>query len=454
VEKRLPGLLVNSYGFASLTFTLMISLATQYYAIFLTDVAMITAGHVALIMLITHAVDAFSIPISGSIIQRTQFRWGQFRTWLLIPPVTTCIFFTLTFTNLPLSYGLKIVYLSLVYMIAHISLNFAYNAHLGLISVLAKDSKDRLRLSTRNYQLRITSQIFYAYIILDILYRLSTNSTTWGYFYTVGILAVIQVLGYWFLFFQIKDYDKYDPDKNLKESNRWTSLEMIRQIIGNRPLLTIISADIALNLGVYSLQTLAVYYFKYAAQNELLMKPYALISAIAVFASTLISPVIVSIIGKKNTYLFAGICGAMGYIVLRIFGLYHPYAFIAIIAISVLGAGTVYPIRQAMYMDAAEYGFYKTGKDASAFVMSMLPLPSKVATAIAGTMATAGLGFIGYVPNLEPDERFLQGLMNIICYIPAGAALVAFMIMLFFYTLTDKRLAMIMETNAKKRAGV
>jgi sugar (glycoside-pentoside-hexuronide) transporter len=454
VEKRLPGLIVNSYGFASLTFTLMMSLATQYYAIFLTDVAMITAGHVALIMLITHTVDAFSIPIAGSIIQRTQFRWGQFRTWLFFPPVTTCIFFTLTFTNLPLSYGYKIVYLSLVYMIAHISLNFAYNAHMGLISVLAKGGKDRLRLSTRNYQFRMASQIIYSLFVLGILYRLSATSTTWGYFYTVGILALIQVFGYWFLFYQVKDYDKYDPDKSFKESNRWTNIEMIGQILKNRPLLTIISADIALNLGVFSLQALAVYYFKYAAQNELLMKPYALLSSIAVFTSTLISPIIVSIIGKKNTYLFAGACAAFGYIVLRIFGLYHPYAFIAIIVISVLGAGTVYPIRQAMYMDAAEYGFYKTGKDASAFLMSMLTLPSKIATAVAGTIATAGLSIIGYVPNVVPDEQFLQGLMNIICYIPACAGLLAFLIMLFFYTLTDKRIAMIMETNAKKRAEI
>jgi GPH family glycoside/pentoside/hexuronide:cation symporter len=454
VEKRLPVLLVNSYGFASLTFTLMISLATQYYAIFLTDVAMITAGHVALIMLITHAVDAFSIPVSGSIIQRTQFRWGQFRTWLLFPPVFTCIFFTLTFTNLPLSYGQKIVYLSLVYMIAHISLNFAYNAHLGLISVLAKESKERLRLSTRNFQFRMGSQILYAYIVLGILYRLSATSSTLGYFFTVAILAVIQVFGYWFLFYQVKDYDKYDPFKNLSGTNRWTSLEMIRQIIENRPLLTIILADIALNLGVYSLQTLAVYYFKYAAQNELLMKPYSLSLSLAVFASTFISPKIVSIIGKKNTYLFAGACGTIGYIVLRIFGLYHPYGFIAIIVVSILGAGTVYPIRQAMYMDAAEYGFYLTGKDASAFIMSMMTLPGKAATAIAGTIATAGLQIIGYVPNIEPDEEFLQGLMNIICYIPAGAGFVAFIIMLVFYTLTDDRLTMIMEANAQRRAGV
>jgi GPH family glycoside/pentoside/hexuronide:cation symporter len=77
-------------------------------------------------------------------------------------------------------------------------------------------------------------------------------------------------------------------------------------------------------------------------------------------------------------------------------------------------------------MDAAEYGFYKTGKDASAFIMSMMTLPGKAASAIAGTMATAGLRYIGYVPNIEPGDEFLKGLMDIICYIPSGAGLAAF----------------------------
>ena len=62
----------------------------------------------------------------------------------------TCIFFTLTFTNLELGYVLKMVYLGLVFMIAHVSLNFAYNAHLGLISVVATSVQEKMRMSTRN----------------------------------------------------------------------------------------------------------------------------------------------------------------------------------------------------------------------------------------------------------------------------------------------------------------
>jgi Na+/melibiose symporter-like transporter len=195
-------------------------------------------------------------------------------------------------------------------MIAHVSLNFAYNAQLGLISVVAKSVKERMRMSTRNVQYGMASQIIYSYFVLDMLYRLRKKSETWGYFNSVAILAVIVV--------------------------------------------------------------------------------------------------------------------------------------------SVLGAGVSVPTRQAMYMDSAEYGFYTTGKDASAFIMSMFTLPIKTAIAIAGTIVTAGLEFIGYVPNITPSRQFISTLMDLICYIPAGVGLLAFGIIIF-YSLSDDKLAEIMEANAKRR---
>jgi sugar (glycoside-pentoside-hexuronide) transporter len=426
----------------------MMNLALQYYTIFLTDVALIKLSIIPVIFFITHIVDALSIPVSGVLIQSTQFRWGQYRSWLLLPPLATSVFFTLTFTNLPLSYGIKVVYLSLAYMIAHVSLNFAYNAQLGLISVVAKSVKDRMRMSSRNIQYGMSSQIIYSYLVLNMFYHFSKKSESWGYFYTVGILAVIQVLGYWFLFYQIKDYDKYDPTKNL--SNRMSLKEMAQQVIGNKHLRTLMSADIVSYLGIFSLQAVAVYYFKYIIENEQYMKPYSLSFALASFASTLIGPKVVGILGKKNTYLFASIWGTAGFIVLRMFGLNSAYIYIVIIVVSTLGAGVNGPVRQAMYMDAAEYGFYKTGKDASAIIMSMFTLPIKIAIALAGTIVTAGLNFIGFVPNTAPTDEVINSLMNLICYLPAGAGFLAFAIIVF-YSLTDDRLSEIMEANAAKR---
>ena len=452
MDKKLPGLLVNSYGFASMTFTLMMSLALNYYSIFLTDVALIAAAHVGTIMLITHLVDAFSIPVSGSIIQRTQLRWGQFRSWLLFPPISTCIFFTLTFTNLPLSYNLKVVYLSLAYMIAHVSLNFAYNAHLGLISVLATSVKERLRLSTRNIQFGMASQIIFSLVVVKyMLYYFSEQSQTWGYFYTVGILAVVQVFGYWFLFYQSKNYDTYNPNKKLAPVFNLSFKEMITQVLGNKHLRLIMSGDIAVNLGIFSLSTLAPYYFKYVTGNEKFMVQYTLILGTGTFFSTLIAPMVVKKLGKKRTYMFAGAWGTIGYSVLRIFGASDPWVYAFIVFGSVLGAATSYPIRQAMYMDSAEYGFYKTGKDASAFIMAMFTLPTKISIALATTIAGYGLALIGYEANMEATPQFISKLMNLICFIPAGCGFTAFTVM-SFYSLKDDKLAEIMEANAKTRA--
>lgn len=451
MEKRLPGLLVNSYGFANFTFTLMMLLALNYYSIFLTDVAMITPANVSVIMLISNLVDAFSVIVSGSIIQKSNMRWGRFRSWLLFIPIFTCIFFTLSFTNMPLSYVYKLVYLAFAYTIAHVSLNFAFNAHLGLISVLSTGVNERLRLSARNIQLGYGSNILFSIAVIPMLVFFSKRSPTWGYFHTVLILAILQILGYWNIFFQTKDYEKQDPDLKLNPSGNPSLWDMIKQVGGNPPLLLIMIADTVVNLGIFSLSTLAVYYFKYVTGNQLWMSPYTLFLGFAVLASALIGPFVATRIGKKNTYIYSGIYGTIGFIFLRIFGASNPYIYVAIICISVLGSGVSAPIRQAMYMDTAEYGYYKTGKDASAFVISMFTLPVKIGIALAMTLATAGLAYIGYVPNMAVTPQFVNNLMDVICYIPAACGIIAFAVMVF-YPLTDEKLAMYMEANKIKRA--
>jgi GPH family glycoside/pentoside/hexuronide:cation symporter len=165
----------------------------------------------------------------------------------------------------------------------------------------------------------------------------------------------------------------------------------------------------------------------------------------------LYAPVVINYLGKKNTYLFATAWGVTGYLLLRAFGASSVYYFTGIICLGMLILGTAGPMRQAMYMDAAEYGYYKTGKDASAFIMSMFTIPIKIAASLAGALAGFGLGFIGYVAEMEMTEQVAGGLMNIICYVPAGCGIVAILLMAF-YSLTDTNMEKIMEANKLKRA--
>ncbi len=452
MEKKLPGLLGHSYGFANFTFTMMMILAMQQYSYFMTDIALISAGHLAIISLITHAADGIAVPFSGAIIQRSNTRFGQFRPFLFFIPISTAIFFTATFTNLPLDYTMKMVYLSLAYVLAHVSLNFAFNAHLGLISVLSKDSGGRLILSSRNVQWGMASNILYAIAIIPMLNWTTTNiSGTWGYFYTVGLLALIQVIGYWSLFFQTKKYDKYDPKKKLDTANKLTVPEMIVQVLSNKHLLILALAECANNLGLFSLQLTAMYYFTKIAGDALWMAPFTLFLGFATLASTIIGPFVEKFIGKRNVYLAAAAYGTIGYVVLRMYGAKSPYVFIGIVCVTVLGYGMSASVRQAMFMDTAEFGYYRTGKDASAFIMSMLTLPVKIGMTFGATLLAWGLKLIDYQADMEITDQVISGLMNIICFIPIGCGILAFLVMLF-YSLTNEKVAKYMDANTKKRA--
>jgi glycoside/pentoside/hexuronide:cation symporter, GPH family len=453
IEKRLPSFVIHSYGISTMTFNMMMLVAVYYYSYFMTDVALINPAHLSIFMLITHIIDAVSVPVGGAVIQKTQFRWGQFRSWLLFLPISTFVFFTLTFTNIPsISYWIKISYLGAAYLIAHVSLNFAFNAQLGLISVLSGNPDDRAKLSARNVQYQYGSQIIFSVVVIWALNLMNQNyGESLGYFITVIVLAALQVLGYWNLFIRTKEYDRYDPDKKLKPSHNLTWLEMLMQIIGNKPLIIIMIADTLKDIAIFGLTSVAVYYFKYVSGDESWMQFYPLCSAGAILVSSVIAPAITKRVGKKQICVYTAFLGIIGYIILRMYGAESPFAYTAIICCTNLMVYLPMPIRQAMYMDAAEYGLYKTGKNASALIMSMYTMPVKIGMAIALTLIPAFLAFIGYEANMESTPEFVASLMNLIAFLPAGCYLIAGFVFLF-YGLTDEKVAFYMDANKKKRA--
>ncbi|MBN2418484.1 MAG: MFS transporter [Deltaproteobacteria bacterium] len=452
-ERRLPFLVVQSYGLATMFFNMMMSVAIYYYSYFMTDVALILPAHLSIFMFITHTVDAIAVPVSGAIIQKTQFRWGQYRSWLLFLPFSTFVFFTLTFTNIPsIGYWTKLCYLGAAYLISHISLNFAFNAQLGLISVLSGNVDDRATLSARNVQYQYGSLIIFSVVGIRLLNYLNKGyGESVGFFIIVIFLAALQVLGYWNLFFRTKEYDRYDPNKKLKPAYNLTGIEMLMQVIGNRHLVIIMIADTLKDIAIFSLTSVAAYYFKYVTEDSSWMAYYPLLTTFAILISTLIAPYITRMVGKKEICLYTAFIGTIGYLILWKYGARSPVEYISIICITNLVVYLPMPIRQAMYMDAAEYGFYKTGKNASAFIMSMYTMPVKIGMDIAITLIPAFLAYIGFQANMEATPEFISSLMNLIAFLPLGCYLLAGIVFIF-YGLTDEKVAFYMEANQKKRA--
>ena len=302
------------------------------------------------------------------------------------------------------------------------------------------------------YSISMVRSIIFSLAVIWALNLLNTNyGESLGYFLTVIVLAAFQVFGYWNLFMRTKDYDRYDPDKKLKPAHNLTLGEMLLQIVGNRSLIIIMIADTLKDVAIFGLTSVAAYYFKYVAGDSSWMRSYTLFTAIAILISTLIAPVITRKVGKKEICIYTAFIGIIGYVILRMFGANSPIAYITIICLTNLIVYLPMPIRQAMYMDACEYAYYKTGKNASAFIMSMYTMPVKIGIAIALTVIPAFLAYIGYQANMAATPQFVSSLMNLIAFLPAACYLIAGFVFIF-YGLTDEKVAFYMEANQKKRA--
>ena len=111
-----------------------------------------------------------------------------------------------------------------------------------------------------------------------------------------------------------------------------------------------------------------------------------------------------------------------------------------------------------MQSNAIAYGEWRDGKTAKAFIMSTFQWCPKIANAVAGALTGFGLASIGFVSGMEASPELAQGMINIICLIPAVAFAIAFVAFFFGYRLNSQKMEQIAadlaEREAAKKAGV
>ena len=201
---------------------------------------MISAASMGTILLVARICDMVSVPITGGIIQSTQLKWGQYRSWVLLAPPFTCLFFILMFTNPNFNPVTKGVFLGVCYVIAHVCVNLAFNAHAGMIVILGRTPQDRLMLSQRNVQFMTASSIVFSLTCMPLVGLFGKGNEARGFLITVAIFALLQVLGYWNLFRQSEGYDAYDPDKKMGKAAGFSAGDMFQQLFTNSQLLTLL----------------------------------------------------------------------------------------------------------------------------------------------------------------------------------------------------------------------
>lgn len=424
----------TAWGISEVGFFMMSSMETLFFIFFLTDVALLPLAITGIITGFTAIADAISAVVAGIVIDKTNFKSGKYRPWLLICPPIVVAFFVLCFTKIggDVTAGILI---GIGYIISHFVWNICWTANRNLIPLISSDQNDRAWLSSR---IGVGSNL--GKIINSVLVP-TFGSLLIGLIggvpaYTVLalIMTTVFVICYYIHYFITKGYDT-------KESvtKPVTFAQMGRSIATNSQLIFFLIHDAIRQIAFIGSGSLAAYYCRIVLGDATKTTPLLVVFYIGGIIGGVVGPRVVKRIGSRKTNLI-GMLGWLAFMLVSYFLPANLYIMAAMLFCGQLFFGMSYGLTSSFYSMCGTYGEHKTGEPVQGIVMAFCSLAIKLAVALRGVAITAMLGFIGYsatadiTPVLQGNIKGLYSLFPVI-FIAIS------LLPLIFFKLDDKKAA-------------
>jgi Na+/melibiose symporter-like transporter len=422
-KKSLYTLTTVRYGMTNFFSSLVTTMASAYFAVFLTGSIGLSAAAMGSILALAGLVDTMSVPCIAIIIQKATFKSGKFRPWLLFGGSLCALFSWLRFTDIGVSAGGQAFYFGLMYVLCYIAFNFAYSAYTGIMPLLAKDPEERVGLASCRIQFNSISKFILGLVSVQMIAFFSggkENAT--GYSIFAAFLGVLVFLGFYQLYRLAKPIDVPADNGNAatataKSSDNVSILEMIQSIISLPMLLYLIAA--ILKIGTFfSVTSIAAYYYNYVIGNRALLTVFLSGSTLLMFCGALITPWVARLVGgARNTYICGGIIygGAM---LISYFAKNSGMTFTTFMCLGYVGYSFMHASEAAVYSTLVDYTQFKTGKDLKGFLMSIFTLSPKVGSVLQGVILGIGLTTIGFTQS-NLTKSAIQGIPVLMSLLPA-----------------------------------
>ena len=451
------------YGIGDLCFTLMSQVQDVFFNFFLTNIALFSLPIATMITTVTTAIDAALSWIYGAIINGSKpLKWGRYRSWLLITPWIVPFIYAFKFAVVG-SGAVSVIVIIAAGVISSIIWNFGYVANMALIPMVGRTPQDRAQLSATRATYNRAASMLFSYMGLPLANLLAVIVTEQYKFAALAfVLGIIAAVGYNIHFKLTAGYElTAEEEKQLQRSETAPKKEkvsagaMAKSLFQNGPLLCLILAEMTRWMANFVILGCVMYYFTYVAQNLALLATYMLISNLICMIGTFTSKYLVGAMGTKRGFIFAYLLMGASLIAGRIFYL-KPMLVILFMSIAQYGYGCIYSLSPTMFADAGIYAEWKTGEDASGFIMGLGNVPLKVALVLRGLVINGVLAAIHFNASLAVEQTtpaIMSGISSVLLLIPGAALLVGALILIFGFRLTKEQIEkMSAEIQTRKTA--
>jgi GPH family glycoside/pentoside/hexuronide:cation symporter len=460
MKKPLSTALKTFYGVGDLGFGLMSSVETYFFVYFLTNIAKFPMAWVAAIGSATAIGDAILSPVYGGIIAATKpKKWGRNRTWILTMPPLVVITYVFQYSKI----GPDLVAAVIVvvgFVLSHIFWNLGWVANLNLIPTLANNPAERGMLSSHRSMYTAVAQMGFSYIGAPLIafYGARAGSEVLGYPLTAGTLACVMWLAYFIIFKLTTGYEETGAEAAAAPAAAQQKVafgDLIKSVTQNPHLIFLLTSDFFRSMTLFVTGAAVAFYFSYVANNMALMPLYMLFTSLGSFTGATLA----GFLSKKASHRTLALIGLLGGGAFMILGKLTGLNIIAVFVCGILsrvfiGALTSWVV--ALYAEAAIYSEWKTGRNATPFIMGSMTVSLKLAIISRGLVIPLVLGAVGFVSGLDPNlatPEIKQAVLTVFMLFPGIVMLIAFVLLLGFRLNNAKLEELQKEIDERKKAA-
>jgi glucuronide carrier protein len=425
----------------NLTFQMVSAFVLIYY----TDVAGISAAAAGTLLLVARVWGGFTDLFAGRRVDATSTRWGKFRPYLLFGPVPLLALLVAIF-SIPgsLSDTGKLAWAFVTYALFSLAYSFVNIPYGSLAAAMTQEPDERARLSSsRAVSASITILLIAAAVAPQIE---GSDDLQRSLTITTAIFAAIGLALYLWCFATSRESVQ-------READRVGVRETVGMIRHNRPLVLLCASSLLFLTGMFSISTVAVYYARNVLGSADLYIVMTVVQTILMVAAAALVPKMAGALGKKRTYILAGVVAAVSSVAFALAPGSIPAIGIACYGVLGLGLGAINTLIFALQADTVEYGEWRSGVRAEGASYSVLSFMRKAGQGIGGAAAAYTIGLGGYVSGSAVQSDAAVNAIRVAAGIVPAVAVAGATAVMLAYPLTEQAFRTLVAELAERRAA-
>lgn len=375
------------YGVGAIGLDLSYGLFYSFLSKYLQSVLGISSLFLLILAPIARLWDGINDPMMGTIVDRTNTKFGKYRPWILIGAVLNAVVLCLLFNNPGISTDSAgiYVYVTIFYVLWGMTNTLADIPYWSMIPSFSNQEKERSLISTiaRTFSglgqgiILIGTPIVLKYLGSDKKNIYNAQGFSRWTFIAAGLLIVFAFVSV------ISTHERNIIPKKAEKFSLKNSFKIIKN---NDQLLVFMLFAMISNAGFYMTSGIVSYYFADVCENTDMQSTFTAMGAVGSILGLLVIPVCSSVFKKSNrqTYKISLSMAIAGYIGMFIVGTFIKGTNIAVLLglfylITSIGIGSMFVNQTVMLADVVDYGEYKSGRRDESLTFSMKGFLQKMA---------------------------------------------------------------------------